>query len=218
MCVCDAAGSCADVMHSAKRFQNGFPEKMVSIILRDVVEGLRYLHRLGFVHRSIRAKHFLIHQSGTVKLAGLRTMIPMVEHGERVHVLHHHSPATVENICWLAPEVLAQDLEGYSSKSDVYSVGIAALELATGEAPFAGLPVTEVCMLVCVCSACMHVCICALCAYGMCSGSFTVIACVYPCPSPCQSDLPAEAPRPPPSPAEEAVRGEHLFKGFLRSC
>ncbi len=50
----------------------------------------------------------------------------------------------MENICWLAPEVLAQDLSGYSYKSDTYSIGIAALELATGEAPFAGLPVTEV--------------------------------------------------------------------------
>ena len=50
----------------------------------------------------------------------------------------------MENICWLAPEVLAQDLSGYSFKSDTYSIGIAALELATGEAPFAGLPVTEV--------------------------------------------------------------------------
>lgn len=39
--------------------------------------------------------------------------------------------------------MLAQDSLGYSSKSDTYSIGIAALELATGEAPFAGLPVTE---------------------------------------------------------------------------
>ena len=44
----------------------------------------------------------------------------------------------------MAPEVLAQDLAGYSMKSDIYSIGIAALELATGEAPFAGLPLTEV--------------------------------------------------------------------------
>ena len=177
-----AAGSCADVMHSAKRFQNGFPEKMVSIILRDVVEGLRYLHRLGFVHRSIRAKHFLIHQSGTVKLAGLRTMIPMVQHGEKVHVLHHHCTATVENICWLAPEVLAQDLEGYSSKSDVYSVGIAALELATGEAPFAGLPVTEVCVCVCVCVCLCGVCVCVrVCVVCVCACLCGVCVCVSVC-------------------------------------
>ena len=58
--------------------------------------------------------------------------------------LHGHFSNTVDNICWLAPEVLAQDLSGYSYQSDIYSIGIAALELVTGEAPFAGLPITEV--------------------------------------------------------------------------
>lgn len=62
--------------------------------------------------------------------------------------LHGHFSNTVDNICWLAPEVLAQDLSGYSYQSDIYSVGIAALELATGEAPFAGLPITEVQLIV----------------------------------------------------------------------
>ena len=73
--------------------------------------------------------------------------------------MHGHFQSTGDNICWLAPEVLAQDLFGYTYKSDIYrhvlpvkpvlftslcSIGIAALELATGEAPFAGLPLTEV--------------------------------------------------------------------------
>ena len=74
--------------------------------------------------------------------------------------LHGHFPHTVDNICWLAPEVLAQDLSGYSFKSDTYSVGIAALELSTGEAPFAGLPVTEVW---CVCIALTCTCTCIWC-------------------------------------------------------
>jgi serine/threonine protein kinase len=68
----------------------------------------------------------------------------MIKDGARIKALHGHFAGTVDNICWLAPEVLAQDICGYSFQSDVYSVGIAALELATGEAPFAGLPVTEV--------------------------------------------------------------------------
>lgn len=140
-------GSCADIMHSAHPFCKGFKEPVIAIILRDVVQGLEYLHNLGYVHRSVRAKHFLIHEHGMVKLSGLRNVAPMIGEGSRLKALHGHFSNTVENICWLAPEVLAQDLSGYSFKSDTYSVGIAALELATGEAPFAGLPVTEIMML-----------------------------------------------------------------------
>ena len=140
-------GSCADIMHSAQPFRNGFKETVIAHVLRDIINGLDYLHSLGYVHRSIRAKHFLIHKDGVVKLSGLRSIASMISEGARIKALHGHFGGTVDNICWLAPEVLAQDIFGYSFKSDVYSIGIAALELATGEAPFAGLPVTEIMML-----------------------------------------------------------------------
>lgn len=44
-------GSCADVMHSARPFQNGFGEPVISLVLRDVLKGLCYLHTLGCIHR-----------------------------------------------------------------------------------------------------------------------------------------------------------------------
>lgn len=140
-------GSCADLMHSAQSFCNGFRENVIAIILRDIVKGLHYLHSLGHVHRSVRAKHFLIHEGGIVKLSGIRNLTSTIDNGARKRALHGHFQSTGDNICWLAPEVLAQDLFGYTYKSDIYSIGIAALELATGEAPFAGLPLTEIMML-----------------------------------------------------------------------
>ena len=89
-------------MHSAHPFQNGFQEPVIAIILRDVVQGLEYLHNLGYVHRynrsasvaaflmlfprSVRAKHFLIHEDGSVKLSGLRSVVPMIEEGSRLKV------------------------------------------------------------------------------------------------------------------------------------
>jgi len=61
----------------------------------------------------VRAKHFLISHDGTVKLSGLRTTISTIRNGIRCSAIHDHSSATVNNICWLAPEVLAQVTKYY---------------------------------------------------------------------------------------------------------
>ena len=41
---------------------------------------------LTLLYRSVRAKHFLIHEGGVVKLSGLRTVAPMIEEGSRLKV------------------------------------------------------------------------------------------------------------------------------------
>ena len=51
-------GSCADIMHSAQPFRNGFKESVIAHILRDVITGLDYLHTLGYVHRYVLCKRY----------------------------------------------------------------------------------------------------------------------------------------------------------------
>ena len=131
--------SCRDAMNSY--FSTGFPELLVALILRDVLQGLEYLHRKGFIHRSIRASHILINQTKAV-LCGFRECTSMWVNGERAKQLHELPANSIKSLNWLAPEVLEQNLSGYKEKSDIYSVGITTCELANGLEPFSNMPTT----------------------------------------------------------------------------
>lgn len=104
--------------------------------MRDVLTGLEYLHRKGYVHRSIRASHILLNQTKAV-LTGFRDCTSFLSHGGRVTVLHQLPPQSIRSLNWLAPEVLEQNLIGYTEKSDIYSIGITCCELGNGVEPFA---------------------------------------------------------------------------------
>lgn len=82
-----------------------------------------------------------MNQSSAV-LTGFREATSLVSNGERIKSLHSLPINSTKSINWFAPELLEQNLLGYSEKSDIYSVGITACELANGIAPFADLSST----------------------------------------------------------------------------
>ncbi|XP_070174623.1 STE20-related kinase adapter protein alpha-like isoform X1 [Littorina saxatilis] len=134
-------GSCRDLMqafHTA-----GLPEIAIIYILRDVFKALVYLHSRGIIHRGVKASHVLISGSGLVCLTGLHNAFSTVTGGEKLHVVYDYPQHAVDCLQWFSPEILAQNLAGYDTKSDIYSMGIMACELANGQAPFADMPVTQ---------------------------------------------------------------------------
>nr|XP_046914682.1 STE20-related kinase adapter protein alpha-like [Dermatophagoides farinae] len=123
---------------------NGLPELTIALIIKDVLNGLNYLHRKGIIHRAVCGSHILIMADGTCVLTGLKYSTNVLQMGRWQTKIHQYPrQATAKLLNFLAPEILEQNLLGYNSKSDIYSLGIVCCELANGCIPFEDIVLTE---------------------------------------------------------------------------
>ncbi|KAG2387991.1 hypothetical protein C9374_000841 [Naegleria lovaniensis] len=136
-------GSIYDIMRY--KYQDGLPsEELISVVLYQVLEGLAYFHENGQIHRDIKASNILINEDGLVRIGDFGVSANIIEmSGDR----RSKRQTFVGSPCWMAPEVMEQ-FHGYDYKADIWSLGITALELAYGKAPFEGLPPVKVMYMV----------------------------------------------------------------------
>lgn len=135
-----AEGSCLHIMKIA--YPDGFEEYAIATILKETLKALEYLHRQGHIHRDVKAGNILVDSGGAVKLGDFGVSACMFDTGDR----QRSRNTFVGTPCWMAPEVL-QPGNGYNFKADIWSLGITALELAHGHAPFSKYPPMKVLLM-----------------------------------------------------------------------
>jgi len=130
-------GSVLDILKF--KYSDGLPEQAIQIILKQALLGLEYLHQSNLIHRDIKAGNLLVDDDGTVALADFGVSSSLSTSSQSVR------KTFVGTTCYMSPEVISQS--GYDNKTDIWSFGITALELANGSAPYSKLPPLKVLMM-----------------------------------------------------------------------
>jgi len=120
-----SAGSVGDLMAICDRTLH---ETHIAALMYLSLRGLEYLHTHKMLHRDIKSANLLLTSSGECKLADFGVS------AELTHTLARRNTA-IGTPYWMAPEVLKST--AYDAKSDIWSLGITAYELAVGEPPHA---------------------------------------------------------------------------------
>ncbi len=104
-------------------------------LLRQTLYALAYLHRRGIVHRDLKPENILV-VNEQVKVTDFGLALTHEEASKR---------QPLENLAgtlgYMAPEVLKRQI--FTPQSDLYSLGVIAYEIFTGEYPFQHQSVNE---------------------------------------------------------------------------
>ncbi|KAJ7063333.1 ste11-like protein [Mycena amicta] len=118
------------------RNYGAFEEPLVKNFVRQILEGLNYLHEQDIIHRDIKGANILVDNKGGVKISDFGISKKKVDDnlltGNRVN-----RPSLQGSVFWMAPEVVKQT--GHTPKADIWSVGCLVVEMLTGEHPWATL-------------------------------------------------------------------------------
>ena len=120
-----------------------FPAEVALVLLEEISYGLREAHEKGIIHRDIKPSNILLNQRGEVKIAdfGLARDTRDIS---RLTAQDLTRPGTVVGTpSYMSPEQAAGrgDLD---HRTDIFSLGVMAYQLFSGEKPFKGDTPTEV--------------------------------------------------------------------------
>ena len=99
-------------------------------ILRQTLAALEHAHARGIVHRDLKPENILLTTDGVVKLTDLGLARAFAD------AKNTRAGAVTGTVQYLAPEQIRG--EPADPRSDLYSLGIVAYELLTGELPYTG--------------------------------------------------------------------------------
>uniref|UniRef100_A0A8D3A429 non-specific serine/threonine protein kinase n=1 Tax=Scophthalmus maximus TaxID=52904 RepID=A0A8D3A429_SCOMX len=128
-CNFQSPGSITDLVKNTKG--NQLKEDWIAYISREILRGLAHLHAHHVIHRDIKGQNVLLTENAEVKLVDFGVSAQLDRTVGRRNTF-------IGTPYWMAPEVIACDENPdatYDYRSDLWSCGITAIEMAEGAPP-----------------------------------------------------------------------------------
>ena len=110
-------------------------ESVSKIIFKQLIEGLKYIHKKHYVHRDIKLDNILIDLTNTIKICDFGVSKHFDDKNEIMYD-HCGTPA------YIAPEIFEHT--GYKGPAcDIWSAGVTLYYMLAGEQPFKAGSITE---------------------------------------------------------------------------
>lgn len=119
-------GSLTDIISAVR-----MTEPQIAVICREILKALAYVHLLNRIHRDIKSDNILLTRAGGVKLADFGYCAQLTEKANKRN-------SVVGTPYWMAPELIRG--MDYGTGVDIWSLGIATIEMAEGEPPYLEFP------------------------------------------------------------------------------
>ncbi|XP_050538665.1 citron Rho-interacting kinase-like [Daktulosphaira vitifoliae] len=123
-----------DFANLIDKFNGTLPEKTAKFYIAELLLAVKHLHAMGFAHRDIKPENMMLDRVGHLKLVDFGSSAKLDRDGK----IKTRMPVGTSE--YVAPEVLqfmqSNSMNGYNAQCDLWSVGIVAYEMVTGDTPF----------------------------------------------------------------------------------
>ncbi|CAO1630364.1 unnamed protein product [Parajaminaea phylloscopi] len=117
------------------RNYGAFEEPLVRNFVRQILNGLSFLHNKDIIHRDIKGANILVDNKSCIKISDFG--ISKKVESDLLANARAHRPSLQGSVFWMAPEVVKQT--SYSRKADIWSLGCLVVEMMSGTHPWPNL-------------------------------------------------------------------------------